>query len=122
MSFVRGKANATAEDRTQEFSTIIFLSDLREEEDFNARAISLSGIEAIRAPVYSLNTIVGFAIFMFVHDSNNIAAYYYHWEGEAGVSTPVVRGEVRTSWTRADTPMETQRTGCLLYTSPSPRD
>ena len=103
MSFVRGKANATAEDRRRVFSNIIFIGRLRDAMDFVFSATEdLAGVNALEMPLYSLNTVAGTAVVMAVHNDDNHGADYIHYEGEAGATTPVLRGILSITWTPTD--------------------
>ena len=103
MSFVRGKANATAEDRRRVFSNIVFIGRLRDAMDFVFSATEdLAGVNALEMPIYSLNTVAGTAVVMGVHNDDNHGGDYIHYEGEAGATTPVLRGILNVTWTPTD--------------------
>ena len=103
MSFVRGKANATDEDRRRVFSNIIFSSTLQNAGDFVFSATEdLAGVNALEMTVYSLNTVAGTAVVMGVHNADNEGGDYVHYEGEAGATTPVLRGTLNVTFTPTD--------------------
>jgi len=107
MSFVRGKANATAADRQVNLTTILFASDLWQEGLWTTAA-KTNGLEMFEVPVYSLNTLVGTYTILLVRQtvgSEVHARPYWFYEGAAGATGATLTAELRGSFTKGDAPV-----------------
>ena len=108
MGFVRNKSNQTEEDRHLALSTILFASDLSEEDDWGSTSPeNENGLTAFEVPVYSANTTAGTYYLLLVHNSNNEVGAYYHWDGQAGATGATITAELRVTFTPSDAPAAT---------------
>ena len=97
MGFVRNKANQTAADRQRAFTTVLFASDLLEEDVFTLSG--REGLTAFAVPLYSANTLAGTYYLFLVRDSQNRVAVYRWFDGEAGSTGATFTAELRCSFT-----------------------
>ena len=100
MGFVAGDSDI----RELTLSNIIFASDIAEAAELTFETIAnAGGLDIVRQNVYSINTHVGTIVMKFIRNSNNQVGYFYYWESEGvGNTTPIIRGELRATFTPAD--------------------
>ena len=105
MGFEAGKANQTDADRQRALTSIVFASDLAEEDAFSIVTSDTrdNGIQAFSITVYSGATIAGHYRLSVVHNANNEVGVWTWYEGEAGATGFTVYAELRVSFTPSDT-------------------
>ena len=118
MGFESGKANQTDADRRRALTSIVFASDLAEEDDWSITTDDTrdNGIQAFSITVYSGATIAGHYRLSVIHNANNEVGVWTWYEGEAGATGFTIYAELRVSFEATDAPAAPEAAGGLTFT------